>query len=110
MSTIDEHYVTSHSAKWSQYQQKREATRRSNGTNTDFFDINKLTSPFRRVRDSSVKKKVSRNVGDLIKSLYEKDEAYAADDPDVCSVRILERHDCDKDEGSGIEDHEVYVD
>jgi hypothetical protein len=53
-----------------------------------------------------VKKKVSGNVGDLIKSLCEKDEAYAADDPDVCSVRILERHDGESDEGSGDVDHE----
>jgi hypothetical protein len=29
---------------------------------------------------------------------------------DVCSVRILERHDSDSDEGSGDEDHERYVD
>jgi hypothetical protein len=55
--------------KGSEYQQKLEAKRRSAETNTDFFDVNKLTSHFRRVQDSSVKKMVSRNVGDLIKTL-----------------------------------------
>jgi hypothetical protein len=54
--------------------------------------------------------KVSRNVGDVIKSLCEKDEAYAADDPDVRSVRILERCDNDSCEGSGNEDHQGYID
>jgi hypothetical protein len=53
---------------------------------------------------------VSSNVGDLIKSLYDKDEAYAVDDPDVRSVRILERYDSDSDELSGDEDHQGYVD
>jgi hypothetical protein len=40
-------------------------------------------------------KEVSREVGDLIKSLYEKDEEYAADDPDVRLVTILENYDSD---------------
>jgi hypothetical protein len=53
---------------------------------------------------------VSHNVGDSIKSLYENDEAYAADDPDVRSVRILERCDNDSCEGSGDEDHQGYID
>jgi hypothetical protein len=61
-------------------------------------------------RRSSVKKKVSRNVGDLIKNLHEKDEAYTADDPDVRSVRILERYDNVSYEGSGDEDHQGHVD
>jgi hypothetical protein len=108
-SRIDEHYETSHPAKWSEYQLKLESKRPSAAINTDFFDVNKITSHFRRVQDSSVKNKVSRNVSDFIKSLYEKDEAYAADDPDVCSVRILERRDSDSDEGSADEDHEGYV-
>jgi hypothetical protein len=79
-------------------------------TNTDFFDVNKLTSHFHRVQDSFVKNKASRNVGDLIKSLYEKDEAYAANDSDVRSVRILERCDNYSCEGSGDEDHQGYID
>jgi hypothetical protein len=45
----------------------------------------------------------------LIKNLYVKDEAYAADDPDVRSVTILERYDSDSDEGSGDEDQHGYV-
>jgi hypothetical protein len=108
-SRIDEHYETSHPAKWSEYQLKLEPKRLSAEINKDFFDVNKITSHFRRVQDSSVKKKLSRNVRDFIKSLYEKDEAYAADDPDVCSVRILERHDSDSDEGSADANHEGYV-
>jgi hypothetical protein len=110
-SRIAEHYVASHPAKWSEYQQRLEAKWRSAETNTEFFDVNKLTSHFRRVQDSSVKKKVNRDGGDLIKSLYEKDEEYAADDPDVRSVTILENYDSDSDsdEGSGDEDHQGYV-
>jgi hypothetical protein len=54
---------------------------------------------------------VSRDVGDLVKSLYEKDKEYAADDPDVRSVSILENcdSDSDSDEGTGDEDPQVYV-
>jgi hypothetical protein len=85
---IDEHYETSHPAKRSEYQQKIEKKRRSTETNADFFDVNKLTSHVRRVQDSFVKKKASHNIGDLIKSLHEKDEEYAADDPDVRSVKF----------------------
>jgi hypothetical protein len=93
--------VASNPAKWSEYQQKLEAKGRSVETSTAFVDVNKLTSHFRRVQDSSVKKSVSRDVGDLIKSLYSKDEEYAADDPDVLSVTILERYDSDSDSGEG---------
>jgi hypothetical protein len=53
-----------------------------------------------------VKMNVSHKVGDLIKNLYEMDEVYAADDPDVPSVRILERYDSDSDEVSGDEVHQ----
>jgi hypothetical protein len=109
-SRIEEHYVTSHHSKLGEYQQKLEAKGRSAETNADFFDVNKFTSHFRRVQGSSQKKTVSSNVGDLIKSLYDKDEAYAVDDPDVRSVRILERYDSDSDELSGDEDHQGYVD
>jgi hypothetical protein len=52
---------------------------------------------------------VSRNVGDLIKNLYEEDEAFAANDTDFRSVRILERYDNDSYEGSGDEGHQGYV-
>jgi hypothetical protein len=107
-SRIDEHYETSRPAKWSESQQKIEAKRRSAETNTDFL-VNKLTAHFCRVHDSSVKKKESCNVGELIEILYEKDEAYAADDPDVRSVRILERYGSDSDDGSGNEDHQGCV-
>jgi hypothetical protein len=55
--------------KGSEYQQKLEAKRRSAETNTDFFEVNKLTSHFCRVQDSSVKNMVNRNLGDLIKNL-----------------------------------------
>jgi hypothetical protein len=110
-SRIEENYVASHPAKWSEYQQKLEATGRSAETNTEFFDVNKLIFHFRRVQDSSVNKKVNRDVGDLIYGLYEKNEDYAADDPDVSSVTILENYDSDSDsdEGSGDEDHQGYV-
>jgi hypothetical protein len=104
--------VASHPAKWSEYQQKLAAKGRSAETNTEFFDVNKLTSQFRRVQDSSVKKKkVNSDGGDLIKSLYEMVEEYAADDPDFRSVTILENYDSDSDsdEGSGDEDHQGYV-
>jgi hypothetical protein len=67
--------VASHPAKWSEYPQKQEAKRRSAETNSGFFDVNKLTSHFRRVQDSSVKNKLISNVGDLLKSLYENDES-----------------------------------
>jgi hypothetical protein len=96
--------VASHPGKWSEYQQKIEAKRRSAETNTEFIDGNKLTSHFRRVKDSSVKRKVSRNVRDLIDSLYEKDEAYAAENLDFRSVTILERYDIVSDEDSGVAD------
>jgi hypothetical protein len=82
--------VASHPAKWSEYPQKHEAKGRSAETNSEFFDVNKLTSHFRRVQDSSVKKKLISNVGVLLKSLYVKDEAYAVGDPDVRLVTILE--------------------
>jgi hypothetical protein len=43
-------------------------------------------------------------------SPYEKDEAYAENDPDIRSVKILQRYDSDLDGGSGDEDHQGYVD
>jgi hypothetical protein len=51
-------------------------------------------------QDTSGKKKVSRDVGDLIKSLYEKDEEYAADDSDVRSVTNFENYVSDSDSRS----------
>jgi hypothetical protein len=78
--------------------------------NSDFFDVNKILSHFRRIQDSSVKMKARRKVGDLIKTLSGKDEVYAADDPDVPSVRILERYDSDSDEVSGDEDRQGCAD
>jgi uncharacterized protein (UPF0147 family) len=57
-----------------------------------------------------VKKNASRNVEDLIKNLYEKDEVFAVKASDVRSVRILERCDNDSYEGSGDEDHQGYID
>jgi hypothetical protein len=72
-SRIVEHYVVSHPAKWRENQQKLEEKGRSAETNTELFDVNDLITHFRRVQDSSAKQ-VSRNVGDLFKSLYEKDE------------------------------------
>jgi hypothetical protein len=87
-SRIEEHYVTSRPAKWIEYQRKLEKHEGSNETNAELFDANKLKSHFRRVQNSSVKTMVSRDVGDLIKSLYEKDKAYATDDPEVRSIAV----------------------
>jgi hypothetical protein len=99
-SRVEEHYITSHPAKWIEYQHRLETKGRSAETNADFFDANKLTSHFRRVQNSSIKKTVSRDVGDLIKSLYEKDKSYATDVPAVRSVSILEMDSSDSEEDS----------
>jgi hypothetical protein len=68
-SRIEEHYVMSHPAKWREYKRKLESKGRSDATNSEFFNSNKLTSHFRRVQNDGVLKNVSRSVGDLIRSL-----------------------------------------
>jgi plasmid stabilization system protein ParE len=108
-SRIEEHYVTSHPEKWREYKRKLESKGRSDATNSEFFNTNKLTSHFRRVQNDGVLKNVSRSVGDLIRSLYERDELYAANDPDVRSVTILDAASSDSEEDTCNNNQRGYV-